>query len=291
MILAFAGLCGAAGLGLLTLARRGVTASQREQAVLLPSAVGFGTILALTVIGNMTVPSAQGRYLYPALPGALLLFGIGLRLALRRVHDGRGIYAGVAIWIAIGVWGLQWSVVRREAVQRARAGASSVLYYEDCGSVGLHPHRVQGYDAPDEGQLGRVVPWRTVDGHPQAVVYSFEVPKDRDLQVRVTYFNPDPNTPYVAEAQRRFVYVTQRLFANGVMLHDDIEVTGKPRELFWTVRKQHLTTGRLELRFERREGIAASVAEIWVEEPWLRVTEPARTERRTPRSRHPRPLA
>ena len=273
LILVWAGLCGAAAIGLLTLLRRDLRgqASERERAVILPALVGFGVILTLTVVGNVTVPSAQGRYLYPALPGAMLLLGSGWRLALRRTHDGRGVYGALAIWILIGLWGLQWAIVRRDSVQRARRGGESVLFYEDCGSVGLHPHRVQGYDAPDQGQLGRVVPWRTVDGHPEAVVYRFDVPKDRDLQVRVTYFNPDPNTPYVAEAKGRFEYVTQRLFANGVMLHDDIELTGKPRELFWRVRKKHLASGKLELRFVRRAGVAASVAEIWIEEPWLDV--------------------
>ncbi len=274
LLLFLAGIVGVACAGLALLARRPIREElhAREWAALPLAIVGFGTLLALTVIGNLTVPSAQGRYLYPALGCIMLLAGSGWTVALRIHRDSRFLYVLVAVWIVLGIWGFHWSLLRHESVNRARAfGGGGVIFYDDCGSLGLQSHCVQGLIGPDGGQLGRIVPWRTHNGHPSAIIYRYEIPAMRrhNLQVRVTYFNPDPSTPYVAYDKGHFVYATQTLSANGVKLHDAIEVTSTPRECVFPIPDRLIQGGSLELRFERVAGIAAVVSEIWIEQRWL----------------------
>lgn len=284
-----AGFAGVAVCGLVLLLRRSIRSDvQRGQvrAVLL-SIVAVVVMTSLAIVGNMTIPSAQGRYLHPVLPAFLVLAGCGFRVATRARGDGRWVYGAVLLWSIGGLWLFGECVVAREAVLRSRAaGAGGVLFYEDCGSPGLHPHEVQGFDAPDQGMLGRVLPQRSVSGHPQAVVYRFETAPliaARDaarangsvsaaLQIRVLYFAPDPRTPYVAEELGRFVYATQRLLANDRVVHEAIEVTAQPKEFFWPIDDAALTEKSLELRFERVAGVAASVAELWIESSWLELT-------------------
>ncbi|HMQ22005.1 MAG TPA: glycosyltransferase family 39 protein, partial [Planctomycetota bacterium] len=292
LILALAGACGAAALGVLLLLRRSVRSELPREALnaLAPSFVALATLLALTVMGNFVFPSAQGRYLYPALAGFAVLFGSGLRIALRLRGDSRLVYLGVAVWIGIGYLGFDYAVLSKFYASRARAqGEGAVVFYEDCGAEGLHPLLVPGtgLTPPDEGMLGRVVPWRTISAHPVAVVYRFDVPRDvdvNDLQVRLTYYNPDPSTPFVAHERGHFVYPTQRLRANGILLHDEVEITSQPKELVYPLPRSVFAGTRadgaraepatepsrsLELRFEKTAGIAACVAEIWVERRWV----------------------
>lgn len=281
-ILALAGVCGAAALGIALLVRRSVRCEVPRQAlVAIPVALtALATLLTLTLMGNFVFPSAQGRYLYPALGGFLVLLGTGLRVAGRMRTDGRMSYVVAAGWIACTFWGFSYSVLSKYYSLHSRAkGEGQVLFYDDCGSPNRQPHLVpgSGLTPPDEGMLGRVVPWRTINGHPVAVVYRFELPQDApkdDLQVRVTYYNPDPTTPFVAHERGQFVYTTQRLRANGTLLHDEIEITSEPKEFVFPIPKSALDKrAELELKFEKVAGIAACVAEIWIERRWLTVRE------------------
>lgn len=284
---ALAGVCGVAVTGLCLLLRR-TTREEAEPVELgaIPLALaGSGVLLALVTLGNLTVPSAQGRYLYPALGGILVLAGIGLKVGARLRRDSRWHVVAASAWVVFGLWAFHWSVLRHETAGRARAaGEGGVLFYEDCGTPNLQPHLVQGHTAPGLGQLGRIVSWRTFNGHEDAVVYRFPLEAPRPLQVRVVYFAPpDPVTPYRATFETgRFVYGSQRLWANDALLHDAIEVTGAPQELVFPLPQRRLREGRLELRFERISGAAAVVSEIWVEEPWL-VLEGTRLANRTAR--------
>ncbi|MFQ5507215.1 MAG: ArnT family glycosyltransferase, partial [Planctomycetota bacterium] len=234
--------------------------------------LAFVTMLGLTFYGNLRFFSPQGRYLFPALGALLVLLGTGLRVGLRLRSDGRIWYAVAGAWLLFGLWAFHWAVLPKKAVERRRAGGEGqVLFYEDCGTPSLHPHRLQGYDNPDQGQLGRISSWRTLDGHPSAVIYRFPLEAEqRGLQVRVLYFNPDLRTPYVAASEGRFVYPAQRLLANGHILHQDIEITSTPRELFFPLPDRWLEGGELELRFEKSQGEIALVSEIWIEKSWLR---------------------
>ena len=270
-----AALLGVAICGLLLLFSKRVRETEcngpqlRALALALP---GFGILLLLTLIGNLTVHSPQGRYLYPALAPFMLLVGIGFRVASRIMSDGRAWYAVCVLWLFFLAWSFHYSVLQREGVNRAhKAGEGGVLYYEDCGITKLCPHRTQGIDLPDGAQLGRNVPWRSIDVDTTAVIYEFSIPKDKrkNLQVRVTYFNPDPRTPYVARELGHFSYPSQRLLAENRVLHEAIELTSSPKQFVFPLPDEVLEDGRLELSFERIDGDAAAVAELWIEEAWL----------------------
>jgi len=283
MYFVLAGVLGVAATGLLLLARRGVRAAvSRLELELVPAALlALGTLFTLTLLGNLTGFAPQGRYLFPGLPFLAILFGTGLTACLRIRGDGRGWYLLAAAWSLFAVVSFQDIILPRFGVLRSRAaGQGKVLFYEDCGTPGLNPHRVQGYTLPDTAQYGRITSWRTLDGHPEAVVYRFPIAKPRDLQVRVVYFNPDPRTPFAAGVAGKFVYASQRLLANGHMVHDRIELTSTPKLLLYPIPAAWVRSGQLELRFERTSGAAALVNEIWIEEPWL-VVDGRKLENRT----------
>ncbi|MEZ5987699.1 MAG: DUF2142 domain-containing protein [Planctomycetota bacterium] len=271
----WAALGGVAATGLLLLLSPRVRLSETEapqRRVALLAGVVAATMLFLTWRGVLAFDSVQGRYLYPALAPMTLLFGLGLRVGARLHRDGRAWYAaGTAAWLVL-VWGFGYAILDHECVDRGRAaGHGGVLCYVDCGGPGAAATRVQGYRAPDPGELGRDTPWRSLDGHPVAVIHRLPIPADhrgRRLQLRVTYCNPDPSAPYVAEEQGRFVYVAQRLFANDAQVHDHIEVTSTPEEYVFPLPEAVTSAEALELRFVRLQGIAACVSEIWLEEPW-----------------------
>ncbi len=283
-----AGALGAACAGLCLLLRRPARAEVDPEAVrLLPlSLIGAAVLSALTLAGNLTVHSPQGRYLYPALPAFVQLAGLGWIPALRLRRDGRWPIVLAAAWVLYGLFSFDAIYLDRHFVRRAHAfGGGGVLFYEDCGSPGLHPHRVQGFDVPDGASLGRRIPWRTLDGHPDAVVYRFPIPKGRRrLQVRVTYFNPDPRLPYLAEAQARVPYPALRLRADGRLLHARIDLTPTPQTFVYPLPDELLADGLLELRFELISGDAALVAELWIEDAWLTI------EHGSVRNRLDRPL-
>ena len=219
----------------------------------------------------------------------MLLLGSGLRVAARLRHDSRMAYVVVAAWLAFGFYGFHYAVLTKHESLRSRiAGEGSVLFYDDCGSQGLEPHLVpgSGMALPDGGMLGRIVPERTVTGHPQAVVYRYPFTDGMahdDLQVRLLYFNPDPSTPFVAAAKKRFVYTSQRLRAGSLLLHDEIEITSQPKELVFPIPPGAFSDNVLELRFEKVAGIAACVAEIWIERRWVRQVAAGKIQNRSSR--------
>lgn len=302
----FAGLLGVACCGLALLMRRALRneVSAFQSLCVLLSLPTIAVMLALTIIGNMTIPSAQGRYLYPTLPALMVCAGVGWRVATRARGDAVWAPPLAVLWAFAGLWLFGECLVSRTAVQRSRAEAPGVVFYEDSGSPGLHPHEVQGFDTPDRGMLGRVLPERSVSGHPEAVVYRFpaaELRRARDavregsaalsaaLQLRVRYFNPDSSTPYVAEQAGRFVYATQRLRAGKTLLHDAIEVTGQAKEFIFPLEDalfdERPEAELFELRFEKVSGLGACVAELWIEESWLlavRVRERLSVQNRGP---------
>lgn len=281
----FAALVGIAICGLALLGRRALRSeiSRTQGAALVLGLPAILTMLALTILGNTSIPSAQGRYLYPVLPAILVCFGVGWRVAVRARGDSRVVPLLAVAWAFAGIWLFGSCVVARVAVLRSHAASPGVLFYEDCGSPGLHPHEVQGLDAPDAGMLGRILPERSVSGHPEAVVYRFEAAplrRRRDeargagvlsaaLQVRVLYFNPDSSTPYVADQVGRFVYATQRLLAGSRVVHGPIELTGQTKEFFFPLEDEDIAGETLELRFEKVSGLGAAVAELWIEDAHL----------------------
>jgi hypothetical protein len=134
----------AAGLGVVLLGLWRLLRSRQlwqQQSAAMQSALplallGSLVMLALSVIGNLSVPSAQGRYLYPVLPALLTLVAGGLR-AVAPEPGRRPIGAPVLLlfWLAMGVFGFYYAVLPRHAVQDARArGEGGVHQYIDCGS-------------------------------------------------------------------------------------------------------------------------------------------------------------
>lgn len=272
----FAGFLGIASAGLIQLATPRVREAETEplqRRVALLAAFPLATMVFLAWLGNHTVFSPQGRYLYPTLACFLVLVGLGLRLGLRLHRDNRLWYLAATLWWLFLMWSLGSTILAHEApVREVAEGQGQVLYYSDCGSPWEHRYKVQGYRAPDQGELGRNTPWRSLVGHPEAVVYRYPLPEDgrgQVMQIRVVYFNPDPTTPYTADAVGHFVYTSQRLRVGNLLVHDEIEVTSTPREYLFRLPSRASAGESLELRFEKVRGIAATVSQIWIEKPWI----------------------
>ncbi len=284
-----AGWVGTAASGLLLLFRRAPRseAPPTSLAALPHSLCAFFVLFGLTLLGNLTVHSPQGRYLFPVLPALAVAGGLGWTIALRLRRDSKLWLVLPFLWITYGLLSFDALFLDRYAPKRSHAyGSGEVLYYEDCGSPGLHPHRVQGMDVPDGSQLGRRIPWRTVDGHAEAVVYRFPIPEGwrRDLQVRVVYFNADPRLPYLAESEGRFRYPAARMRADGRLLHEEIELTSTPETYVFPIPADLLEDGSLELRIEKAKGPAVIVAELWIERAFLRFEGRGKVWNRTGRS-------
>ncbi len=276
----FAGLLGIAGAGLMQLASPRVREAETEplqRRIALLAAIPLLTMIFLSWLGNHTVYSPQGRYLYPTLASFLVLTGLGLRLGLRLHRDNRLWYLVALFWWLFLMWSLDDSILAQKAPTRAMAeGEGQVLYYSDCGAPWEDRYKVQGYRAPDQGELGRNTPWRSLVGHPETIIYRYPLPpawRNQSLQLRVLYFNPDPTTPYTADAVGHFVYTSQRLRVGSLLVHDEIEVTSTPREYFFRLPKQASLGESLELRFEKQRGLGATVSQIWIEKPWLTIQE------------------
>ena len=272
----FSGLFGVSFAGLLLLLKRSVREEVNGFQIVCASLGGicFGVMLLLTFLGNLSFHSPQGRYLFPALGGLMVFCGLGWRVALRLKMEDSYIFPCFSVgMVLLSIYSFNYSYLPRFYPKKSRIYNSGgvVYFYEDCGTPNLHPHRVQGFDIPDGSQEGRVVPWRTLDGHPNQVIYNFPLTKAQreNLQVRVTYFNPDPRVPFLARKKGHFVYPSQRLFANGSMLHEAIQLTSTPTTLVYPIPKKLVSEGMLELKFEKIEGLVATVAEIWLEKRWV----------------------
>ena|GEM_PF-2604558 len=271
-----AGLLGIAAAGGGLLVRR----SGREDVchfqlrILVLGGVGFLAMLGLTFMGNLSFHSPQGRYLFPMLGGGMVLCGVGWRVALRLGTKDSFVspLLGLA-WGGLGILFFNYSFLPKFYPQKARIEnmGGDVYFYEDCGTPQLHPHRIQGFDIPDGSQEGRIIPWRTLDGHPEKVVYRFQITESqkKHLQIRVLYFNPDPRTPFIAKQKGHFVYSSQRLRVNGFLIHDSIEVTSTPSTFVFPIPEKWIVSGVLELSIEKVQGLAATVAEIWIEKRWI----------------------
>jgi 4-amino-4-deoxy-L-arabinose transferase-like glycosyltransferase len=271
-----AGLFGIGFSGVFLLFRRSIReeVSQLQLRALSLGASGFLLLLCLTFLGNLSIHSPQGRYLFPMLGGLMVICGIGWRVSFRMKSRDFILYPALGFVVALlGMIFFHYAFLPRFYPKKARifSRGGDVYFYEDCGTPKLHPHRIQGFDIPDGSQEGRVISWRTLDGHPSRVIYRFPVSgtQQESLQIRVTYFNPDPGTPYVAERKGHFVYPSQRLRVNGKLLHDSIEITSTPKTFVFPVPRGWVSEGRLELSFEKTQGLAATVAEIWIEKRWV----------------------
>ncbi|PIE24583.1 MAG: hypothetical protein CSA62_01780 [Planctomycetota bacterium] len=249
-------------------------ASPELRAALPLSLLGAAVMLVLAILGNLTIPSAQGRYLYPVIPAFAVITAAGIQGLIRpRSKPSRWLpYAAVLVWILSGVFAFRYSVLPRHFPERARAqGETGVYHYVDCGSPGSLDRFVRsGIALPDTGQKGRIQPWRSLRADPVAVIYELPRPKSfEQLQLRLMLFNPDLSLPFSAEAAGRFRYPSQSIWVNGRQLAAGIEVSGRPRELIYPLSRSWLGEGPIRLELRRESGNYAMLSEIWLEEAWL----------------------